>query len=289
MNKPFQDFVIAEEDGLVSIRLGHSAKAPLKPKRCVGHRVRLNPPEQTLREDGHVFDLEHALSYVEQHVLPRIVEAAPEAVWTDTVIGIQRVTVSFGTNANVVSAVKSRFVGELPEGWNTEEVSVDKDRTSRVANLLKLAEVYCTPEQANTMKDAASLMKALKSVKSPGSFRLRAGLDKKTLKLKTIKDALVWLSGVLSVAEPALVSIFGESAENAQLGLYVNGHPRMRNFSFELATGEDRVSLPDALQHALASFFDAPIDQSRRICGVLGTADVYTIKGASRINVDYSS
>lgn len=282
-----RSFVVAEERGLVSVVVSSSILSGKLPTK--GCRLRLSPPKSALREDGHVFDREAALDAVAKSVIATIAKAEPSASWTDTTIGHGRVTVSFAVpNAAAMKSVLAAANDVAPKGWKLEEALPDDGPAKRLHRLRADAELVPTPS-AKDKANAALLETALAKAKSPGSFREQAGLDGRSLDAKKIAKALSWLSSTLPAADDALRKVLGPAARDAQLNVYVNAHPQMRQFSFELVADEDHVALPRALSDVLGRFFDAPEDDARRICGPLWERDELTLRRAPRITLDASS
>ena len=62
--------------------------------------------------------------------------------------------------------------------------------------------------------------------------------------------------------EGAVARPVGRLPEEAQLGVYINAHPRLRTFFFELGNGEDAVDLPRPIDDALARWLDVDLDEA---------------------------
>src|SRR5688572_24860087 len=117
-------FTFAEEFGLVSAVVDTSVDvSTMKGQRSM--RVRLNPPEEMLREDSHPFDLDAAVSFADERVVEPLRRECPHLAWTDTVAGIGRITVSFSVASEGELEVAKKVASSLAiDPCELEEIAV---------------------------------------------------------------------------------------------------------------------------------------------------------------------
>ncbi len=287
-------FLMAEEFGLVSAIVDPGVEVTtVRGMRSM--RVRLNPPEEMLREDSHVFDLDAALAFADERVVAPLSRHCPQVAWTDTVIGIGRITVSFAVPSEADLKRAKKLAASLSiDPCELEEVVVERSAAARVEDLLSLAHDAELTEQDIADEPTDAVLTAIRALPPQGLLSEKAGLGERHLDCDRVLEALRWLDGALAKIERPILDAL-EAPRRARLIANINAHPSVRSFGFEVQVrgGLDAtIFLSPRVENALRELFDVSLDQARRLPGVIWSSsmmDAPLEEFSSRVLIDVSS
>lgn len=251
------------EDSLTQFMIG-AWWAP-KDQRPGGTAVRIHlvPPKNLLREDGLVLDQTGAIVFVHDNVLKPLAEVGE---FTDIVFEKKKVTVSLVPAARHIWKLRDPAEKLDLRPWKLEQVEVLPQLARwRFEPLASRVSEWLDPHREPVEK---AVTRALKKLKSPGSFEKRAGLDKPKLEVKKVMSALKWLDKEL------------EKFPVKDLTLYLNVHPVQRYVNFSYGAW-----LIEPVNVALGEHFDFDIEDARRIPAVLWKAGITSAPDLPRIEL----
>lgn len=267
---PLCAYTLAEEQGLVSV-LVYAKRGELK--RKAGYRLRLNPPADALREDGHLFSVAPALDAVTHELIPALLHVTDDAQLVDVVVGNGRVTITVGASKVVPARIEAAITAWTTEhDYTLEEVAIERGLTSRLATLWNDADLFAPPPTTRQKAIGVAMQAKLRSkVRAGHDFARRAGLHTALPTASKATAALKWLSRGMKQLDGPLRAVLGLT-EPYQLGAYVNCHPAQRRFEYVLSWEEDEVWLEGPVATVLHEYFGTI--EARRICGVLWNGPV---------------